>query len=178
MAKLTRRELLAGAAAGAVGAAGLYELVDRLAGATPTRAAVGPPPAEQHLLQGVRVVRSDGIEVLVPPLHHEVLTARVAVDRADLHDAQRTLEAALVGLDRDYAPSPAGLGVTVAWGTPYFSRFVPAQAKRLLPHDRRADRSVLFDTQRFPSDPPQTRLEHNDVAILIRSDARAHIDDA
>jgi hypothetical protein len=37
---------------------------------------------------------------------------------------------------------------------------------------------VLFDTQRFPSDPPQTRLEHNDVAILIRSDTRAHIADA
>ena len=78
MVRLTRRDLLAGAAAGAVGAAGVYELVDHLAGAAPSRAAVPAPPAEQHLLEGVRVVRSDGIEVLVPPLHHEVLTARVS----------------------------------------------------------------------------------------------------
>jgi hypothetical protein len=37
---------------------------------------------------------------------------------------------------------------------------------------------VLIDAQRFPSDPPQTKLEANDVAILLRSDVRAHIDDA
>ncbi len=178
MPRLTRRELLAGAA-GAVGAAaGVYELVDRLAGPAPTRAAVGPPSPEQHLLDGVRVVRSDGIEVLVPPLHHAVVTAHVAVDRSDLRDARRTLEAALVGLDGDYATSPAGLGVTVAWGRPYFDRFVPAAAARLIPHDRRADKSVLLPEERFPSDPPQVRLESNDVAILLRSDTLAHIDDA
>ncbi|HEX7084136.1 MAG TPA: hypothetical protein VF186_08490 [Gaiellaceae bacterium] len=178
MVRLTRRDLLAGAAAGAVGAAGVYELVDHLAGAAPSRAAVPAPPAEQHLLEGVRVVRSDGIEVLVPPLHHEVLTARVAVDSPDLRDAARALEHALAGLDADYEASPAGLGVTVAWGSPYFDRLVPAAARRLLPHDRRADRPVLLPGERFPSDPPQTRLEANDVAILLRSDTRAHIDDA
>jgi hypothetical protein len=176
--KVTRREFLAGATAGAVGAAGIYELVDRLAGATPTRAAVGPPSPEQHLLQGVRVVRSDGLEVFVPPLHHEILTAHVAVDHADLGDARRQLEAALASLDRDYVASPAGLGVTLAWGLPYFRRFVPKAAGRLLPHDRRADTSALVDAKRFPSDPPQTTLEANDVAILLRSDQRAHIDDA
>jgi hypothetical protein len=176
---LTRRELLAGAAAGAVGAAGIYELVDRLAGAAPTRAAVlAPPLPEQHLLQGVRVVRSDGVEVLVPPLHHAVVTARVAVGRADLRDAQRTLEQALAGLDEHYATSPAGLGVTVAWGQPYFQRFVPGAAARRLPHDRRADKPALFAAERFPSDPAGTKLESNDVAVLLRSDTKAHIDDA
>jgi hypothetical protein len=176
--KLTRRELLAGAAVGAAGTAGVYELVDRFAGTTPSRAAVGPAPPEQYLLQGVRVVRSDGIEVLVPPLHHEVHTAQVAVDRADLADARSTLESALAGLDRDYAASPAGLGVTVAWGLPYFRRFVPAAAERHLPHDRRANTAALLDSKRFQSDPPQTVLESNDLAILLRSDQRAHIDDA
>jgi hypothetical protein len=178
--KLTRREVLLGAAAGAVGATGLYELVDKLSGGSPQRADAASAVAfpEQHLLDGVRVVQSNGIEVLVPPLHDEILTARVGVGRADLRDAQRVFERTLQGLEADYPPSPAGLGITVAWGVPWFAQFVPAAARRLLPHDRRAGKPVLFDAQRFPSDPPQTRLEQNHVAIFLRSDARAHIDDA
>src|SRR5215212_1600054 len=111
--KLTRRQALAGAAAGAFGAAGIYELVDRLAGTSPARA-TARLFEEQHLLDGVRTVDHEGVEVLVPPLHHEVLTARVAVDRADLRNAQRVLEQALAGLEHDYAPSPAGVAATVA----------------------------------------------------------------
>jgi hypothetical protein len=176
--KLTRRQFVVGTAAGAVGAAGLYELVDQLSGSAPARTVVSTHLAEQHLLDGVRVVRSNGIEVLVPPLHHEILTARSSVNPGDLRDAQRALEQVLVGLDGDYAASPSGLGVTVAWGAPYFERFVPGKARRLIPHDRRAGKSVLIDAERFPSDPGDTRLEQNDVAILLRSDARAHIDDA
>ncbi len=176
--KLTRRQALAGAVAGAVGAGGIYELVDQLAGAAPSRAASAVALPEQHLLDGVRIVRSNGIEVLVPPLHHEIVTARVAAGRADLRDAQRELAHVLEGLDRDYPPSPAGLGVTVAWGLPYFRRLVPDRTQRVLPHDRRAGTPVLFDARRFPSDPPDTRLEANDVAILLRSDTRAHILDA
>jgi hypothetical protein len=114
----------------------------------------------------------------VPPLHHRVLTARVVVARPDLLDAQRELEQALAGLERDYAPSPTGLGVTVAWGLPYFSRLVPDAARRYLPFDRRALKPVLFDSSRFPSDPSDTVLEQNEVAILLRSDVRSHIDDA
>ena len=176
--KLTRRQALAGAAAGAVGAAGIYELVDQLTAGSPQRAAVGGERLEQHLLDGIRIVRSDDIEVLVPPLHHEILTARVAADRAGLRGAQGELEHLLGGLERDYVPSPAGLGVTVAWGLPYFDRLVPDAAAHRLPHDRRADRPVLLDAIRFQSDPGDTRLEANDVAILLRSDLRDHIDDA
>jgi hypothetical protein len=176
--KLTRKQFMVGTAAGAVGAAGIYELVDQLTGSAPKRAAVASSLPEQHLLDGVRVVQSNSIEVLVPPLHHEILTARVAVDTADLRDARVELERVLAGLDSDFAPSPAGLSVTVAWGSPYFDRFVPAAAARLIPHDRRADKSVLLAAERFPSDPHDTRLEENHVAILVRSDTRAHIDDA
>jgi hypothetical protein len=177
MRKVTRREALAGAAAGVLGAGSVYELVDKLAGAAPARAA-GTRRQEQHLLDGIRVVHSNGIEVLVPPLHHRILTAEVAVHAADLRDAQKTLEHVLAGLEHDYAPTPTGLGITIAWGLPYFSRFVEAKAKKLLPFDRRAMKPVLFAAQRFPSDPHDTKLESNEVAILLRSDTRAHIDDA
>jgi hypothetical protein len=37
---------------------------------------------------------------------------------------------------------------------------------------------VLLPSRRFPSDPDATILESNDVAVLLRSDAREHIDDA
>src|SRR5260370_592927 len=120
--KLTRRQVIVGAAAGAVGATGLYELVDQFTGGSPkpaTRAKVFP---EQHLLDGVRIVDSEGVEVLVPRLHHEILTARVSAGHANLRSAQAELEHLLAQLDADYAPSPAGLGVTVAWGLPYFQR--------------------------------------------------------
>jgi hypothetical protein len=175
---LTRKQVLAGAAAGAVGATGIYELVDRLAASPAKRPAVVASLPEQHLLDGIRIVESNNVEVLVPPLHHEIFTARLTTDRAGLADAQQELAHTLAGLDADYVPSPAGLGVTVAWGLPYFRRLVPDAARRLLPNDRRAGRPVLFDAHRFPSDPKSTRLESNDVAILLRSDTRAHIDDA
>ena len=136
--KLTRRQFVVGAAAGAAGAAGIYELVDQLTGSSPARTTSPARFREQHLLDGIRVVKENDVEVLVPPLHHRLLTARVAVDAADLRDAQRTLEQVLVDLEGDYAPSPAGLGVTVAWGRPYFDHFVPETARRLIPLDRRA----------------------------------------
>ena len=175
--KLTRKQVLAGAAAGAVGATGVYELVDRLGG-SPSRAAPAQRFAEQHLLDGIRTVDLEGVEVLVPPLHHAVLTARVGVDAADLRDARRALEGALAGLEEDYAPSPAGLGATVAWSLPYFTRLVPAAWETHGPRDRRANKDALLDSLRFPSDPPETVLESNDVAILLRSDDRDHVDDA
>ncbi|HZU20396.1 MAG TPA: hypothetical protein VE982_04170 [Gaiellaceae bacterium] len=177
--KLTRKQVLLGAAAGAVSATGIYELVDQLAGPSPQRAAAAPVAfPEQHLLDGVRVVASNGVEVLVPPLHHEVLTARVAVGRADLRAAQHVLEGALAALESDYAPSPKGLGITVGWGLPYFEQLVPDAGRRLLPHDRRAGKPVLLETETFPSDPPGTVLERNHLVIQLRSDTRAHIDDA
>jgi hypothetical protein len=176
--KLTRREAIVGGIAGAVSAGGIYELVDQLAGTAPQRAQAAEALPEQHLLDGVRVVRSNGIEVLVPPLHHEIVTARVTASRRELRAARRELSSVLAGLDRDYPPSPAGLGVTAAWGLPYFRRLVPDQMRRLLPHDRRAGRPVVLDAHRFPSDPPDTRLEANDVAFLLRSDRRDHLRDA
>jgi hypothetical protein len=176
--RVTRRRFLGGAAATALGGAGIYGLVDRLVG-SPARPVVARAklPREQHTFS-LESVDSEGVEVLVPPLHSEVVTATLKVDDRDLFTAQHDLEAALQKLEAEYAPVPAGLGVTLGWGLPYFSERVGAQARLHLPFDRRADKSVLLPARRFPSDPNSTVLEHNDVAVLLRSDARDHIDAA
>ncbi len=174
--KLTRRQALAGAAAGALGAAGVYELVDRLAGggeSGPLRRSAGPVGAEQHSL-GLDVVLDNGIEVVVPPRHHRLVTAKVAA--ADPREGARELEDALRELEDKFDPTtPAGLGVTIGWGVPYFRRQVARQAGVHLPFDRRAGKPVLIDSLRFPSDPEETILEDNDVAVLLRADSREHI---
>jgi hypothetical protein len=174
--RVTRRRFLGGAAAAALGGAGIYELVDHLA-AAPARPTVPrtAQPREQHVFD-LRTVSSEGVDVLVPPLHSEVVTGTIRAD--DLRAAQHDLEQALQRLDGEYAPNPAGLGVTDAWGMPYFSERVPAQARMHLPVDRRAHKSVLLPSRRFPSDPASTVLEQNDVAVLLRSDRREHIDAA
>jgi len=182
--RLTRKQLLGGAAASALGVAGVYELVERL-GSTPARPPAQALPPEQHVLQGVRLTKEEGVEVVVPPLHHQVVTATLQVEDTPtaLRSAQAELEHLLGGIESDYEPTPAGLGVTIAWGLPYFRRYVPAQARAHLPIDVRASKvkgtrvPVLLDAMRFPSDPAATILEQNDVAVLIRSDDLAHIAD-
>jgi hypothetical protein len=179
--RLTRRQVLVGAATSGLGAVGLYELVDRLTG-SPAARGHGRLQPEQHLLDGVAVMHDNGVAVVVPPLHHAVVTAKVVA--TDLRRAQGELEDALLDLEERYPPTPAGLGVTVAWGLPYFRRHVPKQADLHLPVDLRASRTssvrlrALSDAIRFPSDPSDTILEGNDVAVLLRSDVRAHIEDA
>jgi hypothetical protein len=178
---LTRRQVIGGAAATALAATGIYKLVDELT-EPPQRVTEWTVFPEQHLLD-LRVVTDNGVEVIVPPLHHQVVTAKVAVGESprELRDARAELENALRALDEQFEPTPAGLGVTVAWGLPYFERFVPRQAERHLPVDRRASAArgvpvrVLEDSIRFPSDPEATRLERNEVAVLLRSDVLDHI---
>ena len=180
---LTRKELVAGAA-GALGVAGIYELVDGMtpppARATAERA---PLPPEQHVLQGVRVVHDNHVAVLVPPLHHQLVTLRLATGttKKALVGARKELEHAIATLEATYAPTPSGLGITVAWGLPYFRRYVAKPAARYLPVDRRASKlkgrkmSVLQDAVKFPSDPSTTLLERNDAVLLLRSDHLATI---
>jgi hypothetical protein len=183
--KLSRRELLASAAGAALGAAGVYELVERYA-VEPQRAAAATTFAhlpEQHIIQGLRTVVDDGVPVFEPPLHHQVVTAKLLVDHDPkaLAEARAELEQRLAKLDAEYPSTPAGVGVTIAWGLPYFERYVPGQAKRHVPVDRRASAaagervSALFPAQRFPSDPDDTILEGNDVAVLLRSDSRERV---
>jgi hypothetical protein len=176
--KLTRRRLLEGGVVAALGGFGIDRLVER----PRRRPRAVSRPLEQHLLQNPKVVLDDGVEVLVPPLHHRMVTARlkVAETPAALSEARQALERVLVELDA----SSTDLAVTVAWGAPYFRRYVPAQARREIPVDRRASAvgrrevRVLEDARRFPSDPGDTILERNDVAMLFRSDRLADLDDA
>jgi hypothetical protein len=188
MVRLTRRQALAGAATGALGVAGLYELVDRLSESEPSpaprRATEREPlPDEQHVLGGVGVVEDDGVEVVVPPLHHQIVTARVtaAPRRGELRAARAELEQVLRRLDREFPATPSGLGLAVVWGRSYFDRYVPGPAARHLPIDRRASgtkrhaTSVLLDAIRFPSDPNDLMLDTNDLAVHLRSDSSAHI---
>ena len=178
--KLTRKQLLAGGAAGAaLGAVGIYELVDQLAESPPRYFGEGRDP-EQHLLDGMQVKDLDGVEVVVPTRHHQLVTAKVVAQKGDLRDAQASLEEVLRGLDDRYPGTPDGLGITVAWGLPYFRSHVEAAAERHLPVDRRASTSsktkrALLDAIRFPSDPPPMLLEENHVAFLFRSDHADHV---
>jgi hypothetical protein len=176
--RLTRRELLlGGTAAAALGAAGVYELVDRLTEAPTRHFGEGRAP-EQHLLDGLRIVDDNGVEIVVPTLHHQIVTAELAV-RPGLEE-QAALEEALRRLEREYVGTPSGLAVTVAWGLPYFRRYVTAAANRNLPVDRRATtfkspQLAIQDAMRFPSDPDDVVLEENEVAFLLRSDNLDHI---
>ena len=90
--RLTRKELLVGGAAGAaLGAAGIYELVDKLADSPPTHFGEGREP-EQHLLDGMRIEEQEGVKVVVPVRHHEVVTARVVAKQDQLLDARSVFE--------------------------------------------------------------------------------------
>jgi hypothetical protein len=170
---LTRRELIAGTAAAALAAGGIYELADQLTASPKSGGAV--LPREQHELPGLRVVESDGVEVVVPPLFHQVVTATV-VPGTRLAGARGRFEDALAAVDDS-------VGVTVAWGLPYFRRHVAGLAARHLPADLRASETgrpvkALLDARRFPSDPPGVILEDNDVAVLFRGDGRRDVDAA
>jgi hypothetical protein len=188
MTALSRRELLKRGAV-ALAAGNIYALLDSLAEA-PARAAVGAVQArEQYLLPGLKVVRELGIDVVVPPLHHRVITARVRVPATRLAAARTRLERSLTALERRYPRSPAGVAVTAAWGLPYFRRLVPrlADGRRFpayLPVDVAASKAArkrvaaVVDASPFASDPSTLVLGGDDVAFVLRSDVVAHIDDA
>ena len=117
--------------------ASFTEMADAIA-APPVRPAVGakPPAQEQYLLRDTQVINVDGsglqskhgsVAVHVPPLHDHVITAtlNVSASPAALQEAQQHLESVLVDLEARFAPTPAGVGITIAWGLPYFRAVHP-----------------------------------------------------
>ena len=102
---LTRRQVIAGTAAAALAGGGIYELVERTTGGSSRAAATTAARREQHLLDGLRIVRDNGVEVVVPPLHMQVVTLELTTGdrRADLQAARAALEDAIVS---DRAPLP------------------------------------------------------------------------
>lgn len=215
----TRRRFLLGSAqavglGAALGSAGIYELVDILAGERVREAAAASFPPEQHLMQSIPIINvnamgrqspggGDAVSMVVPPLHSQVVTATLTVgpDRASLQAAQQQLEQTIAGLEAQFAPTPGGLGIAVAWGLPYFSQFVPGLNQgsswfaagtaypNYLPVDHRASAAAggtvraVIDAIQFPSDTPPPgfpggsaiRLEANHVAVFFRSDSLDNI---
>ena len=187
----TRRRLLgrAVAAAGTMGmlqAAGIYGLIDGLA-MLPKRLDASGSPAhpEQHLIDGIQTITDNNVQVLVPPLYHQVVTARLRVPSGSsgIKGLQRALEESLQGLDARYPNTPGGLNVVVAWGLPYFTRYVPGPWADHAPVDHRATATAghetyaLIEAIRFPSDPAGTILEQNDLSVLFASDSLSNIAD-
>ena len=186
----SRRELLRRSGLAALGSAGAYGVVESLVGRPEgATAAVLAASGEQHLLRGVKTVADNGVEVVIPPLHHQLVTARLVVGerKSELLEARRLLERALRGVERRFQPTPGGLGVTVGWGLSYFRRYLPAlhdgrRYPHYLPTDVRASRAAggrhvpaLLDSIRFPSDRHDVVREQNDVCVLLRSDSLDHI---
>lgn len=208
----SRRSFLQGAA-GAIGAVlapnGLYRLLEAEA-VLPRRLrnARVAPVEEQYLLQDTLVINVDGsglrspkgsVAVHVPPLHDHVITARlrVAANAKSLQEAQLQLELVLTELEGLFEPTPTGVGITVAWGLPYFAQYVPAlMASEFFPANttypnylpidlvssKLEGRTIyaLQEARSFPSDQPPAgfgpvRLEQNDMAVLLRSDSLANI---
>jgi hypothetical protein len=177
---LTRRALVQRAALlAALGAAGPYELLDRLVGAAAAAPAVLELPLEQYLF-ALPTVKDNGVEVIAPPLHRAVVTAKLV--NGPVAADQSRLEAVLVGLERDglvdYTPNG---GVTVAWGIPYFAQLPASVVDQHLPVDAATSKAVgatvpaLVDSPRFHSDPESVILEANDLAVIVASDRLATV---
>ena len=163
----------------------LLGLLDGVALARPLVASAAPP--EQHVVPGARITTDNGVEIVVPPLYHELVTARLtrAAGRS-LLAAQDELRLALQEIEKGHVTGPNGLLVTVAWGAPYFRSHLPRlrDGRRFpdyLPTDLQASRRLgrrvpaLVDAVRFPSDPETTVLDGNDLVVLLRSDARSNV---
>jgi hypothetical protein len=215
----SRRRFIQGAV-GTIGALGaslaapgvFYKMADAIATAPARPVGAKPPSQEQYLLENTQVINVNGsglqhkhgsVAVHVPPLHDHVITAKlnVAATPAALQEAQRHLDSVLAKLETQFDPSPAGVGVTIAWGLPYFEQFIPSlgttseffeagtRFPAYLPIDmatsksKGASVSALQEARTFPSDTPPpgfgpVRLEQNHVAVVLRGDSLANVTSA
>ncbi|HEX6484285.1 MAG TPA: hypothetical protein VF043_36035, partial [Ktedonobacteraceae bacterium] len=213
---LSRRHFLQGSVrtlGAALASAGIYELIDTIA-QPPERPAFAAtqPSQEQYIIQNVRIIMDNGsgvnssngtIPVLVHPLHNHVITAtlKVPANAKALQEAQQHLESVLLGLEQQFPPTPTGVGVLVAWGLPYFHKYIPSLGKTssffkagtrypaYMPVDlvtSKLEGHTVYAVQEartFPSDQPPAgfgpvHLEQNDVAVLLRSDSLTNVMEA
>ncbi|HEX3640157.1 MAG TPA: hypothetical protein VHV10_02585 [Ktedonobacteraceae bacterium] len=207
---LSRRRFLEGTLGAALASAGIYEIIDTLA-QTPRRVvfAASQPSQEQYIIENLQTISDNGsgtnssdgtIPVIVHPLHNHVITAKLNVPAKakTLQEAQQHLESALLDLEKKFPPTPAGLGIAVAWGLPYFQHYIPSLGKTssffqagtrypaYMPIDLSTSKTeghtvyAVQEAMTFPSDQPPAgfgpvRLEQNDVAVLLRSDSIANV---
>jgi len=175
---LTRRGLLRGTAA-LVAARGVYGVLDGLR--TPERAQAAATVSrfqEQYLIDKLEVKLDNGVTAIIPPIHNDVFTAKLAIAptgdaamKTALKNAQSRLEAALARVEAPYPGTAAGLTIVVAWGLPYFRTYVPVPWGTKAPKEAGSTNLAVLDAIRFPSDPASVVLEDNHVAFKIRSDS-------
>jgi hypothetical protein len=214
----SRRRFLQGSAAtfgAAMAFPGIYRMLDTVA-VRPDRPAVALADIsfsqEQYLLQDAQVINVDpfGVEssngsvaIEVPALYDDVITATLNVppNAKALQEAQYYLESVLLGLERQFPPTPSGMGILVAWGLPYFRHYIKRLGKassffeagtrypEYLPIDLMTSQMegqtvyAVQEAMTFPSDQPPpgfgpVHLEQNDVAVLLRSDSLANMTSA
>jgi hypothetical protein len=210
--ELSRREFLTLSAA--LASAGVfYEFIDHLAQKPEpvAFAAAQPLPQEQYIVPSTRIlnITSAGrsgsgpgtIPVVVHPLHNHIITAtlKVPANAKALQEAQHSLESVLGSLEQQFSPATSnGVTIQVAWGLPYFQRYIPSLGKsssffkagtrypEYLPVDlatsQKEKRKVyaVQEAMTFPSDYPPAgfgpvRLEQNDMVVILRSDSLDNI---
>lgn len=133
---------------------------------SPEETALGLPPnphasdlpARQHALNDF--LRTDGHGNPLSPRHHAILLLELR--DAPSADAARTVERAMRTLDAAYEWLPDGLFHVLAWGPRYFSRIDEAERAPVRPP------SVISRTDK-------PRLENFDAALVLSSDAGAHL---
>jgi hypothetical protein len=186
---ISRRGFLrhaAGLSIGAISARGIYGFLDTVTAAEIVRPAAATPARrrEQYLVADLEVIADNGAQVIIPPLYHEVITAKLATGLAPaaLFAAQARLERALRLVEEPHAPTAAGLTIVAGWGLPYFRRYIPAAlVEAYLPVDLAFSavvgerRYTLLDAVRFPGDRDEMLVEQNEVVFLLRSDNQATI---
>ena len=186
MSRRTFLKRAAGLSFGAISARGIYSLLDDFSSAGLARAEALAPVRrrEQYLVDNLETIVDNGVQVIVPPLYHELVTATLAIGQSAsaLFGAQIRLEQALRAIEAPYAPSPTGLTIVIGWGLPYFRRFIPAQlVDAYMPLDLAysaasgARQYALLDAIRFPGDRDEMLLEQNEVVFLLRSDNQSII---
>jgi hypothetical protein len=141
--------------------------------------------------------------VLLHPLHNTIITAKLKVpaNAKSLQEAQQHLESVLTALEQKYTSTSTPLTITVAWGLPYFQNYVPSLGKsssfftagtrypNYMPIDLVTSQKeghtvyAVQDAMTFPSDQPPAgfgpvHLEQNDIAVLLRCNSLANINDA
>jgi hypothetical protein len=183
--RVPRRRLLQVAGGGLAVAAGAAALYEALALLTPTPKRYGPPaqgyPLGQYQIAayGVRTEpdQESAVDVDIPPVWNMVMTATLR--RTPGISDQRRLEAALQAVESSYPYSPAGVFLLVAYGLPYFHKYIqPDVYAAHLPHMADSDQApVLEDAIRFATDPSSLALETNDILFHLRSDTLGHLHD-
>jgi hypothetical protein len=169
---------------GTIAARGIYDLLDEIAG-TPARAAAAGATVrrrqEQYLVDSVEVILDNGVTCAIPPVHNDVITAKLATGRSwtvsALKYAQIRLENALATVEKPYPSTAAGLTMVIGWGLPFFRTYLPTALQSKLPVDKALSAQTgttqyaVLDAIRFPSDPADVLLEDNHVMFKIRSDS-------